>query len=317
MKRFFYLMAAAVVLTANFISCKRSGIKDPENNTVSTKPHQMTMTTAKTSVELGLIGGDKAVVDWGDGQMDTYTLSADISTRCTHSYSDETSRTIKVIGNCITVLECVGDSLTSIDVSCNAALTTLYCHNNQLTSLDVNNNILLTGLLCGWNELTSLNVSSNTALEILLCEKNVLTSLGVSSNTALTELWCYDNQLTSLDVSSNIELVNLGCSDNHLTSLDVSSNIALKELNCSWNSLTSLDLSNNTALQRLDCFMNHITSEALDALFNTLPDRTDLAPNGTIYIAGHGPNTDGSGVTDCDQSIATGKNWTVDADIQE
>ncbi len=234
MKRFFYLTAVAIGLAVAFTSCKK------DNDTVSTL-YQMTMTTEKENVELYSVGDGKAVVDWGDGQMDTYTLSENIFPVYTHSYSGTTPHTIKVNGDHITKLYCYDNLLTSLNVSSNAALQYLHCHNNQLTGIDVSSNTALTSLMCGKNQLTSLDVSNNIALEQLYCYHNQLTGLDVSSNTALYILWCDGNQLTSLNLSNNAVL-----------------------------------------LTELYCNDNHMTGEALDTLFGTLPDRSSLAPNGTI-----------------------------------
>ncbi len=136
------------------------------------------------------------------------------------------------------------------------SLTNLSCLGNQLTTLDLSNNIALTYLDCQYNQLTTLDISKNTELTVLWCGTNQLTALNVSKNTALTHLSCLGNQLTTLDVSNNTELVDLHCGWNQLSSLDVSNNTALKELVCHSNRLTSLDISNNTALRSLACENN-------------------------------------------------------------
>ncbi len=164
-------------------------------------------------------------------------------------------------------LKCVGNYLTSLDISNNTALTELTCYNNQLTSLDVSKNTALKELTCYNNQLTSLDISKNTALTELHCGSNQLTSLDISKNTALTELSCNHNQLTSLDISNNTALKELTCYNNQLTSLDVSKNTALKELTCYNNQLTSLDISKNTALISLSCGSNQLTT--LDVSKNT------------------------------------------------
>ena len=164
-------------------------------------------------------------------------------------------------------LSCGYNSLTSLDVSSNAALTYLFCGSNQLTSLDVSNNTALRSLSCYNNPLSILDVSKNTALTSLYCYNNQLTSLDVSNNTALIYLHCSGNQLTSLDVSNNTALTYLHCGGNQLTSLDVSNNTALTTLYCDNNKLTSLDVSHNTALIKLQCYNNQLTS--LDVSNNT------------------------------------------------
>jgi hypothetical protein len=124
-------------------------------------------------------------------------------------------------------------NLTGIEAF--TALTLLNCWGNLLTSLDVSQNIALTDLECGGNNLTSLDVSGATALTKLNCQNNQLTSLDVSQNTALTDLYCDLNILSSLDVSKNTALTFLSCGANDLTSLDVSQNTALTELDCGSN----------------------------------------------------------------------------------
>ena len=124
------------------------------------------------------------------------------------------------------------------------ALTDLSCLGNQLTSLDVSHNTALRELDCGKNRLTSLDVSHNTALTSLECYNNQLTSLDVSGATALEELDCYENQLTSLDVSGATALTSLGCPDNQLTSLDVSHNTALTRLMCFNNQIKGTEMDN-------------------------------------------------------------------------
>ena len=156
----------------------------------------------------------------------------------------------------LTGLYCMGNQLTSLDLSKNTALTYLECYGNQLTSLDLSKNTALTYLECFDNQLTSLDLSKNTALESLKCDNNQLTSLDLSKNTALEYLNCYNNQLTSLDLSKNTALTYLECFDNQLTSLDLSKNTALESLKCGNNQLTSLDLSKNTALTVLTCSDN-------------------------------------------------------------
>jgi hypothetical protein len=98
----------------------------------------------------------------------------------------------------LTGLYCIGNSLTSLDISGLTALTVLNCIDNSLTSLDVSGLTALTELECSSNSLTSLNVSGCTALTGLYCIGNSLTSLDISGLTALTVLNCIDNSLTSL-----------------------------------------------------------------------------------------------------------------------
>ena len=126
-----------------------------------------------------------------------------------------------------------------------SALTILECKGNQLTSLDVSQNTALTELRCSSNyELTSLNVSGAIALAELICMGNQLTNLDVSNSFYLTHLVIVSNQLTTLDLNNNTALIVLECGGNQLTTLDVGNNINLEYLDCHTNQLSSLNVRN-------------------------------------------------------------------------
>lgn len=144
----------------------------------------------------------------------------------------------------LTLLNCQGQQLTSLDLTKNTALVTLNCQNNLLTNLDISKNSSLTTIICNNNKLTNLDVSEKLALTNLQCTFNKLTSLNISKNTALITLLCDKNSLASLDISKQIALVTLDCSANLLTSLDASKNIVLTSLYCTDNSLTSVNVKN-------------------------------------------------------------------------
>lgn len=144
----------------------------------------------------------------------------------------------------LTLLNCQGQQLTTLDLTKNTALVTLNCQNNLLTNLNISKNSSLTTIICNNNNLTNLDVSEKLALTNLQCTSNKLTSLNISKNTALITLLCDKNSLTSLDVAKNTALVTLDCSANLLTSLDASKNIALTSLYCKDNSLTSVNVKN-------------------------------------------------------------------------
>ena len=139
----------------------------------------------------------------------------------------------------------------------------------------------ITHLDCAGLGLTNLDVNNNTTLLYLDCCNNRLTNLDVSKNSKLTNLWCFNNQLTNLDVSKNPMLINLRCSSNLLTSLDVSENLALTEIYCQ---------------------LNQLSTEALDALFESLP--IDSTLRRICMLLNRGTKT-------CNQSIATSKGWAV------
>ena len=124
-----------------------------------------------------------------------------------------------------------------------------------------------------------------------------LTSLDVSDCKTLTYLGC-SGSLTNLDFTKNTSLAYLRCDNNKLENLNVSGLTALTWLYCNYNDLKSLDVSGSSALSRLECQDNQLSASALNALFNSLPEKS-----GSISISSN-PGTSG-----CDSSIATNKNW--------
>ena len=164
-------------------------------------------------------------------------------------------------------LACSGNQLTALNVSMNTKLISLECYSNQLSTLDLSKNTALRRIHCNNNQLTTLDVSKNTALTLLQCSTNLLTTLDVTKNPALKYLSCTDNKLTTLHVSNNKSLESITCFHNQLTSLDASGCSSLKTLSCSYNQLTTLDLSGCSALEELGCNDNQLTT--LDLSENT------------------------------------------------
>ena len=159
--------------------------------------------------------------------------------------------------NSVTTINVNSDSISDLTgIEDFTSLTTLNCVGNQLTSLDMSGNTALTYLNCYANDLDSLDVSNNPLLDFLWCQNNQLTSLDVSNNIALTELMCHSNNLDSLDLATNTVLEKLRCNGNQFTTLDLSNNTALDWIWCQNNQLTSLDFSNNVAIETIDCRNN-------------------------------------------------------------
>lgn len=142
-------------------------------------------------------------------------------------------------------------SLAGIEYFTN--LETLNCMGNQLTTLDVTKLTSLELLDCRGNQLTTLDVTGLTSLMILVCNDNQLTALDVTGLTSLVNLLCSDNQLTDLDVTGLTNLTSLHCNDNQLVSLDVSTLEELGILWCHGNKMTALDITNNAYLGELKC----------------------------------------------------------------
>lgn len=145
---------------------------------------------------------------------------------------DENNR-MEIIMNWVTFLDLQNKNITSLaGIEYFTDLETLDCMGNQLTTLDVTKLTKLKFLVCNDNQLTALDVTGLTSLKNLICAGNQLTTLDVTGLTSLTDLECSDNQLVSLDVSTLKELVILWCHGNKMTALDITNNAYLGDLKC-------------------------------------------------------------------------------------
>ena len=128
----------------------------------------------------------------------------------------------------------------------------------------------------------------------------------------LTSFDCSKNgeNLTALDASNNTQLKALYCSYNTLSSLDVSKNTKLTVLSCFNNKLSRLDLSKNTQLRELFCYGNNFSTQALDAIYCALPDRTGK-DNGLIEPVKNSSDPNHATVLATNAQNAIDKNWNV------
>jgi Secretion system C-terminal sorting domain len=117
------------------------------------------------------------------------------------------------------------------------------CMGNQLTSLDVSMLPSLEYLNCGHNLISSLNVSGLNHLELLWCDNNLLTTLNISGLPALKTVFCQDNHLTSLNLNELPVFIDLICSNNDLAELHLNNITSIRELLADGNMLTSMDFS--------------------------------------------------------------------------
>lgn len=238
-------------------------VKDASNNT-ATATQTVTIKDAAPTTLIPDINFEKKLIALGidSGVTDGKVLTSKIASLTSLTISNSLISDLTGIQDFVALkdLYCVGNLLTTLDISKNTALINLNCTGNKLSILDVSKNVTLTNLECGLNQLTTIDVSKNIALTNLNLDTNQLTTIDLSKNIALTNLNCDLNQLTSLDISKNVALTNLQCSSNKLTNLDVTKNTALIYLYCYSNKLSSLDVSKNIVLTGLQCFSNQLTS---------------------------------------------------------
>ena len=117
----------------------------------------------------------------------------------------------------------------------------------------------------------------------------------------LNTIECYNNPLTSLDVRGLTSLIELSCFSNQLTTLHLTGCTSLGSIICSRNQLTSLDVSGLTSLSQILCFNNQLSSNALNTIFESLPEGTLGL---SVLIIENNP-----GASTCNREIAINKGW--------
>ncbi len=286
---------------------------------------------ANTPVKI--ISGEKtydittADEDWAD--FNSYTAGADsmviygniLNFNCNNENGDKITGIDISHNSQLSDLYCGENAISALDISKNPSLKNVFCQNNQLTSLNITQNTELLTIDCSSNQIKSLNVKKNRNLQILRCGDNGISGLILTGNPKLVEFECTHNKIGNLDVSFNPELQKLICFDNKLKNLDISQNMQLQELKCSYNEITNLDVSQNPKLTTLWAFGNPLTTDAVNALFCSLPEQESTA-NAKLYILNKADDENHADVIASNKQIATEKNWQVkykgnDEDIPE
>lgn len=223
-----------------------------------------------------LAGMGVGTIDWGDGTLENFRISADLQwgERYNHTYDRVGTYPVEISGR-------------------DGAITSLKINENDGESEEEYDGYFSSLVLIRCNR-----------LQYLHCGDNRLTLLDVGGCAELKELNCWDNRLTSLDVSRCPELKVLECDDNRLTTLNVSKNLKLERLSCIDNRLTTLDVSRNRKLESLWCCRNPLSAETMNQMYNDLP----VIENSQNY---RGDTLVVDRITAGDYRIAEAKGWKV------
>ena len=226
--------------------------------------------------------GDKASIDWGDGNKielaatdDGWGGVSDIE------FTGTPAGTVKIYGENIkgfasftkyaTDATTITGGITSIDLTGVAAtLTSLDVHQNNLASIDLSKLTNLTDLNIGVNDFTTVDVSANTELTKIDASngKNngALTAIDLSKNTKLTNIVLSGNKLTTLDLTNNTNAKTVTVLNNQLTSVKLGANANKNHtINLGGNKLTAVDLSQFTNLAGSYIYLrdNDLTGDAI------------------------------------------------------
>lgn len=236
-----------------------------------------------------------------DVNNDTYIQQAEVDAIYELDVSSSSISNMTGIQNFtnLQVLNCQGNTISTLTLIGLADLETVYCGANYLSTLDITGLSNLRGLYCSGNYLSSINFTGVTDLRWLECNDNQFTTLNVTGLANLRELKCNGNSMIGLSVANLTDLRLIECAVNSLSTLDLSGLGRLESLvcyqnnlialdftgleylisvNCSENQITTLDFSGNPALNELDCFQNDLTYINIKNGINQMYDVT-TAPN--------------------------------------
>ncbi|MDI1256643.1 MAG: T9SS type A sorting domain-containing protein [Flavobacterium sp.] len=167
----------------------------------------------------------------------------------------------------LTILDCAGDSLTTLNVVGLTNLKEINCNYNHIPNLNVSGMPALERLRYISNQALSLNVSGCTGLKKLECFNNSgITALDVSGLTSLEELYTRSCSLAILNLTGCTSLKLIECEDNNLAALNTTGLISLENLRCDNNAFTSLTMSDLPNFNNLSCVFNEITTLNLSNL---------------------------------------------------
>ena len=227
-------------------------------------------------------------ISWGDDVFETYTTS-DQPFRVLEGTVKGETITIKSADNRLTMLNCNGQQITSIDVSSSPNLRSLYCHNNllekialskasNLTDLDLSNNLftnnisittkrqpMLEYINIANNELTNNGTMGNFSfpaqnLQFVNISNNKFVKVNFQNADLFSGLYCANNRISSIDLSDNATTSTLYASNNEIKTVKLAANNEMQQFIAPNNKLTTLDLSGSANLKTLNVSNNSLTN---------------------------------------------------------
>lgn len=233
-----------------------------------------------TSKEIGTSGSvnmsaytpnSKVYIDWGDGELQEYTINTYINDRYGHPQSGTLkSDKVKVYtakGVQIKELRIPGSQVTNLDLTNAHALQMLNLSRNELTEINLDGNQMLQTLNVENNKLKELKFKRHLELLNIYANNNELETIDLGMSLGVKQLKISNNKMKDLALSRCEMLEILEANFNELESLDVTDCKALTSLQLRGNNLTTLDLSANTNL-------NIVWLEDNKFMFSTMPKST-------------------------------------------
>jgi len=310
MKMLFKMMKNATCLIGSIVSfCLFACDNETTSDVLKSGQIEIRVNPGKNN-EVGFWAiADKITIDWGDGHVEQF--AGNFSAR-SHTYANQDLKIITIKTEKLALFETMLESVSIDDERLTwgyfremrfgemPALARLTLGCPTLSVLEIKKASVLTHFNLR-SQLTSFDFSGLTALEEFDCTGNQFTSLDLRSLHKLKYLSCGDNKLTLLDLRGLSALVSVTCVYNQLTTLHLTGCSSLGSLVCLGNQLTSLDIGSLTSLSNLSVHDNQLTTNALNNIFEQLPERIP----GTAFLTfANNPGSD-----TCNREIAINKGW--------
>lgn len=239
--------------------------------------------------------------------------------------------------NSLANIYCSSDGLTNLSIQNCPANNVVCTYNSQLNQIDLSACTNVKEVDCSNNASMAqiyLPPTAKTTLEKLTCDNTKITSLALSGFTKLKQLNCANNfnlSTISLYGCSGLQILSLILASN-LHSLNLSTCTSLTSMNCQYTGISSLDLSkcrllesvwatshqmtslllpqNSSTLHYVACWENNIKGEDMNALFNSLPNRTGKDA-GTIVVVNTSSSSENNECYSRHVNAARQKNWNT------
>lgn len=215
----------------------------------------------------------------------------------------------------------IGRGVTSLDFSKNTILEDVILHTNtsdcKLNSIILPNSVKSLSV-SGMYNLKELDLSNHTCLaSVDISHSYYLGDLNLSGCTALQDLnlnqvYYYSSVSGKLNLSGCSSLISINRNTHtssavsYLNEIDLSGCSALEFIDLYEADISQLDFSDCDKLTYIDVRNNKMSAEALNAMFESLPDWSviDTDVLGIYKIKGN------PGYSSCDTDIAYEKNWS-------
>ena len=124
--------------------------------------------------------------------------------------------------------------------------------------------------------------------------------------------------LTASEVLLTGHLVKFGCHHSDISQISLHQSTQLEELYVEQNALTALDVTGATALRKITAQQNQLNKDAVTALINTLPDRSNEKVKGELQLFETFKGKDETNeITSDHVRAANAKGWLIKDDTQE